>query len=260
MHASLHCLLLLSIFLAATHKLTRLLIAKDMKRPASSANSSSDSSTDSLETSSADEVLSGEDDEDLYQGDGCSSEDDVDRPVDRFADLSSACKESRYEGHTVHFWTIPATDKPDRVTASNTTKKELARILKSIYSAAVVLYYCIVVEFHAASARCWERRPHFHVVIKLKRRVKWLRIAAQLRLQGVFGKLSIPKRHAQFWNILSYVYVPSLKKPLTELDPDPFLSSKFPVLEMRRSSGGFWATCSSFGRTTCTRFSANSQQ
>jgi hypothetical protein len=197
----------------------------------SSSSSSSGPNNDSLASSSAEDTCS-DGDGDLFADEGDSSDDDL--PVDRFSDLKTAQTGESYMGHTVHFWTFPWTSKAGANTAANTTKKQLARILRAVYGAAVLVYYVIVKEMHAFSKRSWERKPHFHVLLKLTRRVKWLAIAKDLRARDFYGRLSIPTRHSQYWHIFSYIYVPSLKKPLTELDPDPFLSSSFPVDELEK--------------------------
>jgi hypothetical protein len=170
---------------------------------------------------------------DLFKGDGeVDSDAEDDLPVDLFHNLRSATKGECYTGHTVHFWTFPHTEKP--VNPSNCSKKKLARLLKEVYGVEQIKFYCIVRELHANSVRSWERKAHYHVVLKLAGRVKPVRIARELRSKGLYGHLCIPKRHVQFWPIMSYVYCPSLKKPLGELDPDPYLSSEFPVSEIEK--------------------------
>ena len=68
--------------------------------------------------------------------------------------------------------------------------------------------------------------------MKLKRRVKWVNLARELRAHGMFTYLSIPKLFLDFWRCLAFCYVPSARKPLAELDPDPLLSSEFPIAEL----------------------------
>ena len=45
------------------------------------------------------------------------------------------------------------------------------RVFRKIYGAALA-FYAVFRELHAASAKSWERQPHYHLVLKLNRRVR----------------------------------------------------------------------------------------
>jgi hypothetical protein len=208
-------------------------LSDDEEDDGSASGDSSSAATPSLLSSSVSDATDPLADLDLFKGDGeADSDAEDDSPVDLFHSLRSATKQECYSGHTIHFWTFPHTDKP--VNPSNCSKKQLARLLKEVYGAQKIEFYFIARELHANSVRPWERKAHYHVVIKLACRVKPMRVARDLRSKGLYGHLCIPKRHVQVWPIMSYVYCPSLKKPLDELDPDPYLSSNFPVSELEK--------------------------
>ena len=102
-----------------------------------------------------------------------------DEGCDRFADLVSAKPDRAYRGHTVHFWTLPFSARPNRLTAENSTAKVVIRHFKRIYGATLA-FYAVFKEFHGSSQRDWERKPHFHICLRLHRRVKWIRISKQV--------------------------------------------------------------------------------
>ena len=168
--------------------------------------------------------------EQLYDSDAGSSEDEG---FDRFADLATAKNDMSYRGHTVHFWTVPFSAVAGRKTAENPTRVQMMRVFRKIYGGALA-FYAVFKEFHAASPKCWERKAHYHLVLKLERRVRWKRLAAELRSAGIFGHLAIPRRNADIWRVLAYCYVPSPRKSISELDSDPLFSSKFPMAEMEK--------------------------
>ena len=145
----------------------------------------------------------------------------------KFVNMSAAKPDLSYRGHTVHFWTIPYSAIEGRLTAENTSKKGMLRHFREVYGEALE-FYAVFRELHAESSRSWERKAHYHVVLKLKGRVRWIQIACELRARGIFEHLSLPTRYADIWRIVAYCYVPSARKPLPELDPDPLLSSNFP--------------------------------
>ncbi|CAJ1446297.1 unnamed protein product, partial [Effrenium voratum] len=165
---------------------------------------------------------------------GASSDDEG---CDRFANMSAAKPDLSYRGHTVHFWTIPYSAIEGRLTAENTSKKGMLRRFREVYGEALE-FYAVFRELHAESSRSWERKAHYHVVLKLKGRVRWIQIARELRARGIFGHLSLPTRYADIWRIVAYCYVPSARKPLPELDPDPLLSSNFPIIDMEKRLRG----------------------
>jgi hypothetical protein len=167
----------------------------------------------------------------LYSEGGADQSDD--EIVDSFPDLCPAVKHRKYSGHTVHFLTIAASEKPGRLTPATTSREHMLRIVKGVYGASIV-WWAAFAERHAASRRAWERRVHYHIVLKLNRRVRWMKMAAGLRQKGIFAHLSLPTRHADVWRILKYCYVPSLKKGLQELDADPLFSSQFPVVDLEK--------------------------
>ena len=171
---------------------------------------------------------------DLFPEDVPSSEDEG---CDRFADLVTAKPDRSYRGHTVHFWTLPFSVRPDRVTAENSTAKEIMRKFKQVYGESLA-FYAVFKEYHAASSKDWERKPHFHICLKLHRRVKWIRIAQALRRHSIYAHLSLPTRFLCFWRVIAYCYVPSCRKPLSELDPDPLFSSKFPIAQLEKKCKG----------------------
>lgn len=158
---------------------------------------------------------------------------DHDSFVDAFSDMQDIQEGKTYAGHTVHFWTIAHSDKPGAVTAATATRKQLMRHFKAVYGDAILWYGCFK-EVHKSSLRLWEKREHYHVVLKLCRRVRWKLLAAQLRSRKIFGHLSLPRRHADVWRILSYVYCPSLRKGVEELDDDPLFSSSFPMDQLEK--------------------------
>ncbi|CAJ1393693.1 unnamed protein product, partial [Effrenium voratum] len=160
-----------------------------------------------------------------------------DEGCDRFANMSAAKPDLSYRGHTVHFWTIPYSAIEGRLTAENTSKKGMLRRFQEVYGEALE-FYAVFRELHAESSRSWERKAHYHVVLKLKGRVRWIQIARELRARGIFGHLSLPTRYADIWRIVAYCYVPSARKPLPELDPDPLLSSNFPIIDMEKRLRG----------------------
>ena len=202
------------------------------------ASSSSSSSSvavegaDSLDDSSS---VSGSEPEvlDLFE-DLASSEDEG---YDRFADLVTAKPDHSYRGHSVHFWTLPYSSRPDRVTAETHSAKGVMRLFKQVYGEALE-YYAVFKEYHAASSKDWERKPHFHICLKLHRRVKWIRISQALRRHSIYAHLSVPTRFLCFWRVIAYCYVPSCRKPLSELDPDPLFSSKFPIDQLEKKCKG----------------------
>ena len=216
----------------------------------SSGSSSDDDDQNNHGNVDADSLASSSEDEpaDATAGDhklfdnAADSETDDEAAKDHFADLTTASGSRHYCGQTVHFWTVAHTQKPGAKTAENCSKKSMMRIFRDVYGAAVLVFWAIFTELHNVSRRAWERKPHYHIILRLARRVKWKRHAAQLRTHGVYGHLSIPTRHADVWRIFAYCYVPTLKKPLTELDPDPLFSSSFPLAEMERRLKGRLAT------------------
>ncbi|CAJ1335837.1 unnamed protein product [Effrenium voratum] len=151
--------------------------------------------------------------------------------------MSAAKPDLSYRGHTVHFWTIPYSAIEGRLTAENTSKKGMLRRFREVYGEALE-FYAVFRELHAESSRSWERKAHYHVVLKLKGRVRWIQIARELRARGIFGHLSLPTRYADIWRIVAYCYVPSARKPLPELDSDPLLSSNFPIIDMEKRLRG----------------------
>ena len=134
----------------------------------------------------------------------------------------------RFDGSTVHFWTFPHSDHPDVHSATEKSKKFLGKQLKEVYG-ETLSHYCIVAEKHATSSRQWERTYHWHALLKLSRRVKWRLVASKLRGLGLRGHLSFPQLHADYFRVLRYLLVPSLKKGQGELDDNPYFSSKFPL-------------------------------
>ena len=171
-----------------------------------SSNSSSSSvaveGADSLDDSSS---ASGSEPEvlDLFE-DLASSEDEG---CDRFADLVTAKPDHSYRGHSVHFWTLPYSSRPDRVTAETHSAKGVMRLFKQVYGEALE-YYAVFKEYHAASSKDWERKPHFHICLKLHRRVKLIRISQALRRHSIYAHLSVPTRFLCFWRVIAYCYVP----------------------------------------------------
>ena len=226
----------------------------------SSSNSSSspDSSAapDSCDESS--EVSLAEHD-DVFAAEQSSSE-EVDGPVDQFADLRCVTKQIKPLGKKVAstfvFWDTCCCVGPRSFcqvhrkhsalldvssleqarchycTATDHGKKCLGKALKQVYGADCIAYYGIVAEQHASSSRRWERTWHWHAVLKLSRRVKWKAVAKNLRERGIYGRLALPQFHADIWRILRYVLCPSLKKSHSELDDDPYFSSTFPLEQM----------------------------
>lgn len=199
----------------------------------SSSSSAAVEAADSLDDSSS---VSGSETEfpDLFPEDVPSSEDEG---CDRFADLVAAKPDHSYRGHTVHFWTLPYSAREDRKTAENSSPKQIMRVYKQVYGTCLE-YYAIFKEYHAASSKEWERKPHFHICLKLNRRVKWIRIAQALRRNSIYAHLSLPTRFLCFWRVIAYCYVPSCRKPLSELDPDPLFSSKFPIDQLEKKCKG----------------------
>ena len=199
----------------------------------SSSSSAAVEAADSLDDSSS---VSGSETEfpDLFPEDVPSSEDEG---CDRFADLVTAKPDHSYRGHTVHFWTLPYSAREDRKTAENSSPKQIMRVYKQVCGTCLE-YYAIFKEYHAASSKEWERKPHFHICLKLNRRVKWIRIAQALRRNSIYAHLSLPTRFLCFWRVIAYCYVPSCRKPLSELDPDPLFSSKFPIDQLEKKCKG----------------------
>ncbi|CAJ1458860.1 unnamed protein product, partial [Effrenium voratum] len=145
------------------------------------SSSSSSTSSDSLASSEVPEHPAEEEVLDLEEG--ASSGDDG---CDRFANMSAAKPDLSYRGHTVHFWTIPYSAIEGRLTAENTSKKGMLRRFREVYGEALE-FYAVFRELHAESSRSWERKAHYHVVLKLKGRVRWIQIARELRARGIFG-------------------------------------------------------------------------
>jgi len=112
--------------------------------------------------------------------------------------------------------------------ATEKSKKFLGKHLKEVYG-ETLSHYCIVAEKHASSSRQWERTYHWHALLKLSRRVKWRLVASKLRGLGLWGHLSFPQLHADYFRVLRYLLVPSLNKGPAELDDNPYFSSKFPL-------------------------------
>ena len=198
----------------------------------SSTSSSSEGQADSCASSSSASEVS--DEEPLFSDEEHMCEDgDEDGRVDLFRDAKSAIRQHKYTGTTVHFWTIPHSDKPNRLVPATAEhgKKTLARVLKSVYGSTLE-YYAIAAEKHSNSKRPWERNLHWHAALRLNRRCKWKLIAKKMRNEGIYGHLSVPHNNADYWRIVRYIVAPSLKKPQRELDPDVYLSSSFPVVEL----------------------------
>ena len=120
------------------------------------------------------------------------------------------------------------------MTATTHSKKFLARLLKQVYGADNVEFYAIVCEEHAASERTWERRYHWHALLKLTRRMKWKALARQLREKDLYGHLALPRLHADFFRCLRYLVAPTTRKGQDQLDANPYFSSGFPVDMMEK--------------------------
>ncbi|CAJ1367048.1 unnamed protein product [Effrenium voratum] len=215
--------------------------AQAAESAASSAfSSSTSSSSDSCDSSSASRDVEPEPDDLFSEADSSEEEGEGQGDaIDKFPDLRSATRQLKYAGSTVHFWTVPHSDKAEAITATSSSKKVFARAL--VYGDSLA-HYCIVTETHPSSRRGWERRMHWHAILKLTRRVKWKLLAAKLRGRGFFGHLALPQLNADFWRCLRYLVAPSLRKGQADLDPDPYFSSRFPLTEMETRMKKFFQT------------------
>lgn len=192
----------------------------------SPASASSTSSSDELKSSSSEDSVSAPGLVLFHEEKHSSS----DEGFDRFADL---CNGQRDRGSTVHFWTIPHSDGAGRLTAENTSRKAMMRHFRAVYGDNVS-YWAIFRELHAASGTAWERKPHYHIVLRLTGRVRGIRIAQELRQRCIYAHLSVPTRYADFWRAFAYCWVPSVRKPMSELDQEPLTSKNFPMEEAQK--------------------------
>ena len=90
-----------------------------------------------------------------------------------------------------------------------------------------LLYGCVVRELHKNSNIFEEREPHFHIATMTSKPHGWLGIERYLREN--FGvKLHVSSIHGGYASQYSYIRCGTTKKPLSELDQDPFLSENHP--------------------------------
>jgi hypothetical protein len=123
---------------------------------------------------------------------------------------------------TVYFWTW--SQAPIEM-----MHPEVASIIRRAYEACQkdIVQMSVFREQHPSSHSERERRWHFHVVVQTTVRCRWREIANHMRQESnayMHASTSSVGRHS-YWPAFGYCFVPTGKKPLSELDKDYWLSN-----------------------------------
>ena len=133
-------------------------------------------------------------------------------------------------------WTHVKTDDPSHVQPHQLSRRELwehlERVYKEVYpepanrTGSILLFGMVVKELHAESTRDELRHEHHHAPTYCTKQHRWNRIA-QVSLEKYHIKLHAAC-HDGYTSMYQYARKPSTKKPLSELDAEPFLSPDHP--------------------------------
>lgn len=93
---------------------------------------------------------------------------------------------------------------------------------------AKLLYGCVVRELHKNSGVPDERAPHLHAATTANKKHSWLAIEKHSRERyGI--KIHVSTAHGGYASQYSYIRSATKKKPLSELDQEPWLSKDHPA-------------------------------
>ena len=125
----------------------------------------------------------------------------------------------------VYFWTWSGVD-------AAITREEVAAKIQTAYhtNQATIQHMAVFRERHENSQSPLERQWHFHVVVQTTAACRWRQIARHLRQQehATMHAATGPQGRGTYWSAFAYCYVPSAKKPVTDLDSEYWLSPGHP--------------------------------
>ena len=134
--------------------------------------------------------------------------------------------------HWTHVHTHDATHKQPGEMTRQEFWGQLERVYKEVYpepanrSGSILLFGTVVKELHSDSAREELRQEHHHAATYCSKQHLWKRVA-QVSLEKHHVKMHAAC-HDGHTSMYQYVRKPSAKKPLSELDAEPFLTVDHP--------------------------------
>ena len=90
-----------------------------------------------------------------------------------------------------------------------------------VYASMRIAFYAVFKEQHQSATSDHARRPHFHVTLKADKQHKWKPLAQALRARGIYCHFSC-REGGGYASAFRYGYCPTKKKPISELDPQPY--------------------------------------
>jgi hypothetical protein len=120
--------------------------------------------------------------------------------------------------------------------AEDLTREAVLAAVVAAYAASslTVSKAAVFRECHPSSKSELEKKWHFHVVVETTSRARWRAVAAELRGRGFPANCStLGMGRSTYWTGFAYCYVPSAKKPLSDLDTEHLTSAGHPDLPRR---------------------------
>lgn len=109
-----------------------------------------------------------------------------------------------------------------RLTPADMTKGDFAAYVVGAYSETnkELDRWAVFEERHAGGL------PHFHMVVRCTIPHRWRSIAGALREKRIY--IHVSTSHSMYHTAFAYCYLPSRRKPASDLDPSPLLSDGHP--------------------------------
>ena len=122
---------------------------------------------------------------------------------------------------------------------AETIHTQVAQIVRSAYEACgkTIMRMSVFKERHPNSKSDQEQSWHYHVVVQTTQMSRWKQIADHMRQEGnAFMSASTSSvGRGSCWTASAYCYVPTAKKPLSELDTEYELTPGHPDIPQRLS-------------------------